>query len=493
MGPWHEGTPQQGFQSRLTPQEIYRLGIRETDMYCTKRYGKAFCFLTPEQQDEVLHDLEEGEVPLQSLSSKLFFSLLWRNTDEGFFSDPMYGGNRDKIGWKLIGFPGVASSKYNDHIEKQNVPYRAEPVSILDIQQKKVKIDEQGFPVARDGEQSGRMTDMTTKLKAVDVVVVGAGLTGSIMCKELSETGLRVVGFERGRMIDPKHDFAMPYIMDELKYHRHSDIVQNLSRETITFRNEVSERALPMRELGSFKPGECVGGAAAHWGGQARRFLPWDFVSRSRTIERYGPQQLPENCTTQDWGITYEELEPFYDQFEHLYGVCGIAGNLNGEIQQGGNPFEGPRTRPYPNPAAGRTVRRLAVRRRRAVARLSPAPEPFRGHVSTVRESVQADARPVRTIRLLQQPRLCERCASDAAHHRHSRARPSSEFRAPHTLQRDQGESRLGQEARRRHHLPRCAGPRVPSSRPISSSSRRTRSTTCACCCSRASANRTTR
>jgi gluconate 2-dehydrogenase gamma chain len=147
MGPWREGTPQQGFQSRLTPQEIYRLGIRETDIYCTKRYGKAFCFLKPEQQDEVLHALEDGEVPLESLSSKLFFSLLWRNTDEGFFSDPMYGGNRDKIGWKLIGFPGVASSKYNEHIEKHNVPYRAEPVSILDIQQRNVKIDEQGFPV----------------------------------------------------------------------------------------------------------------------------------------------------------------------------------------------------------------------------------------------------------------------------------------------------------------------------------------------------------
>ena len=146
MGPWPEGTPQQGFQSRLTPQEIYRAAIRETDLYCSRQHGKAFCFLAAEQQDEVLHALEDGRIELESLSSKLFFGLLLRNTEEGFFSDPMYGGNRDKIGWKLIGFPGVAASNYNDYIGEYNVPYRVEPVSILDIQQNKVRVDEQGYP-----------------------------------------------------------------------------------------------------------------------------------------------------------------------------------------------------------------------------------------------------------------------------------------------------------------------------------------------------------
>ena len=147
MGPWQDGTPQQGFQSRLTPQEIYRAGIRETDLYCARRYGKALCLLTAEQQEEVLHNLEDGEINLESVSAKLFFGLLWKNTEEGFFADPMYGGNRDKIGWRLIGFPGVAPSTYNQHIEKHNVPYRVEPVSILDVQQNKVKLDAQGYPV----------------------------------------------------------------------------------------------------------------------------------------------------------------------------------------------------------------------------------------------------------------------------------------------------------------------------------------------------------
>jgi len=191
-----------------------------------------------------------------------------------------------------------------------------------------------------------------TKLKPVDVVVVGTGVAGSIMCKELADTGLKVVGLERGRMLDPQHDFVMPYVHDELKFHRHSDIFQNLSRETITFRNTMNQTALPMREMGSFKPGECVGGTAVHWGAHSRRFLPWDFETRSRTIERYGKNQFPEDCTSQDWGITYDELEPYYDQFEHLYGVGGKAGNLNGEIQPGGNPYEGPRSREFPNPPA---------------------------------------------------------------------------------------------------------------------------------------------
>jgi gluconate 2-dehydrogenase gamma chain len=146
MGPWREGTPEQGFQSRLTPQEIYRTAIRETDMHCSRLYGKAFCFLPPEQQDDVLHALEDGKIELESLSSKLFFGLLLRNTEEGFFADPMYGGNRDKVGWKLIGFPGVAASNYNEHLDKYNVPYRVEPVSILDIQQNKVRVDAQGYP-----------------------------------------------------------------------------------------------------------------------------------------------------------------------------------------------------------------------------------------------------------------------------------------------------------------------------------------------------------
>ena len=146
MGPWQGGTPQQGPQSPLVPQEIYRAAIRETNLYCTSKYGKAFSFLKSEEQDQVLHDLENGKVELESVSSKHFFAILWRNTQEGFFADPMYGGNKDKMGWKLVGFPGVAASNYPEEMEKHNVPYQVEPVGIMDVVQGRVQVDAQGYP-----------------------------------------------------------------------------------------------------------------------------------------------------------------------------------------------------------------------------------------------------------------------------------------------------------------------------------------------------------
>jgi gluconate 2-dehydrogenase gamma chain len=143
-GPWLEGTPEQGFQSRFTPQEIYRIAIREVNDYCRTRFEKPFDQLPPPRQDEVLKALEKDEIELPSLPASLFFTLLWRNTEEGFFADPMYGGNRGKVGWKLIGFPGVSSDTYAAHLDNPE-PYRAEPVSILDIQMKQAQVDAGGF------------------------------------------------------------------------------------------------------------------------------------------------------------------------------------------------------------------------------------------------------------------------------------------------------------------------------------------------------------
>jgi gluconate 2-dehydrogenase gamma chain len=154
-GPWLDGTPEQGFQSRLTPQEIYRIGIREINDYCRARHEKLFEHLPPATQDQVLQALEKGQVELPSLSSKLFFDLLWRNTEEGYFSDPMYGGNRGKVGWKLLGFPGVSSSAYNAHLDNPE-PYRVEPVSILDIELKQAQVDAQGFAKHVMLKQAGR-------------------------------------------------------------------------------------------------------------------------------------------------------------------------------------------------------------------------------------------------------------------------------------------------------------------------------------------------
>jgi gluconate 2-dehydrogenase alpha chain len=191
---------------------------------------------------------------------------------------------------------------------------------------------------------------MPREMPHVDVVIIGMGWTGSIAARELADTGLRIVGFERGGYRDTIPDFAAPQALDEIKWNSRGEIFQNLARETLTFRNKPDETALPMRRLGAFLLGEGLGGAGLHWNGQHWRFQPADFQMRSHNEQRYGKNFIDPELTIQDWGVTYDELEPYYDKFEYVCGTSGKAGNLKGAVQEGGNPFEAPRSREYPTP-----------------------------------------------------------------------------------------------------------------------------------------------
>ena len=171
---------------------------------------------------------------------------------------------------------------------------------------------------------------MAKKLPEVDVLIVGLGWTGGILAKELTAAGVKVVALERGPMRTPEQDFTVPRIRDELRYSSRNDLTQNTQRDTLTIRNNVSQEALPMRRLGSFLPGEGVGGAGAHWNGQTWRWDDTELKIRSRYEERYGKKFIPEDMTIQDWGISYAELEPYYEKFEYTAGVSGKAGNLRG-------------------------------------------------------------------------------------------------------------------------------------------------------------------
>ena len=114
-----------------------------------------------------------------------------------------------------MGFPGVPSGAYKEHLDNPE-PYRAEPVSILDVQMKQAQVDAQGFAKHIMLKQEGGSNVTTTKMKPVDAVVVGSGVVGSIMSMELANAGLKVLCLERGRMIDPQTDFVAPYVHDEL-------------------------------------------------------------------------------------------------------------------------------------------------------------------------------------------------------------------------------------------------------------------------------------
>ena len=129
--PFADGTPSQGPQSPTLPTERYRMSIAALDAYCKAQFaGKNFAALDAAQQDQVLDGLEKDEIKLKGASGKEFFETILQNTMEGFFADPIYGGNRDMAGWKLIGFPG-ARYDYRDHVAKHNQPYPLPPVSIL--------------------------------------------------------------------------------------------------------------------------------------------------------------------------------------------------------------------------------------------------------------------------------------------------------------------------------------------------------------------------
>jgi gluconate 2-dehydrogenase alpha chain len=192
---------------------------------------------------------------------------------------------------------------------------------------------------------------MPNVLKEVDIVFVGFGFGSSMVAKELVNTGLKIVGLERGFPRFTSPDFQSPEIHDELRFAVRKGMMQDNVREAITLRHSHNETALPVRRWGAFLPGTNLGGSGVHWNGQMFRFQEKDFVWKTAMLERYGKNFVDAlGLTIQDWGLTYQDVEPYYDKFEYLCGTSGKAGNIKGKIQPGGNPFEAPRSREYPTP-----------------------------------------------------------------------------------------------------------------------------------------------
>jgi gluconate 2-dehydrogenase gamma chain len=125
-GPWPKGTPEQGYQTRFSPAELYRAAIAAIDKHVVANFdGVSFSKLNAADQDKVLKGLESGEIKLDdSVDSKTFFVMFLQNTKEGYFSDPIYGGNKDMGAWKMIGFPG-AHYDYKEWVPRhgERVPY----------------------------------------------------------------------------------------------------------------------------------------------------------------------------------------------------------------------------------------------------------------------------------------------------------------------------------------------------------------------------------
>jgi len=133
-GPFVKGTPEQGYQLPLTPHQFFVAGIRAANEWSQKTYGKLYDALTPAQKAEALTAWQDGKAEFNGFDSKLFFQRLLQITMEGFFADPIHGGNRNKASWRMLGFPGLPATYADKVDEYRDKPYVvAEPQSIADF------------------------------------------------------------------------------------------------------------------------------------------------------------------------------------------------------------------------------------------------------------------------------------------------------------------------------------------------------------------------
>jgi gluconate 2-dehydrogenase gamma chain len=134
QGPWKQGTPSQGYQLPLTPAQLYRAGIAATNAHCRKTYGKLFDRLDETQREEVLVGLSSGKVTFENGPPvRVFWGTVYQTVMEGMFADPIYGGNRNKAGWKLIGFPGAIAVNAENVKKYRDKKFAPDPVSIADM------------------------------------------------------------------------------------------------------------------------------------------------------------------------------------------------------------------------------------------------------------------------------------------------------------------------------------------------------------------------
>ena len=199
-----------GPQSESNIAKTYRDGLAALDRYCTaNKGGKHFAELSDNDKDELLKGLESGKTKLEGADGKAFFEQALKDIQQGFFADPIYGGNRDMVAWKMIGFPG-ARYNYLDWIDRHNERYPLPPVG-------------HHGPADWTRELSAIMAH---KLPQIDVVIVGFGWTGAIMAQELTDAGLDVVAIERGPWRDTATEFALTYAQDELRYRIRHELFQ---------------------------------------------------------------------------------------------------------------------------------------------------------------------------------------------------------------------------------------------------------------------------
>ncbi|HKK46831.1 MAG TPA: GMC family oxidoreductase [Balneolaceae bacterium] len=316
-------------------QKIYTDGLSVIETKTAKLFPNSAtaAALSPAQLKKVADAL--GKLPL--------LDALWTHTVIGALTDPKYGGNFKKAGWKLIGFDdapvnqppfGYYDRHYVSPYPKPSPKYTG--AAALGSIPKKKKVNTRYKPQ-----------------EEVDFVIVGAGAAGGVVAWELSRRGFDVVVLEQGPHLSEK-DFHH----DQIEIYAEHRLTNDQRTQPQTFRKTPKEKARPGM---SATYGRAVGGGSIHFSANFWRFRPIDFKERSVL----GPIS---GTGFADWPISYEELEPYYTRAERILGVSGQAGV---------NPFDPPRSAPYPLPPL--PVKSSGVIFERAAKKLGwhPFPEPL--------------------------------------------------------------------------------------------------------------------
>jgi gluconate 2-dehydrogenase gamma chain len=132
-GPFIKGTREQGYQLPLTPREFFVAGIKAANAWTRKTYGKDFDRLSPAEREAALKTMDAGKAEFGELDAKQFFEMLLASAMEGFFADPIYGGNRDKVSWRMVGYPGLPATYASKALEYRGKKITLEPQSIADF------------------------------------------------------------------------------------------------------------------------------------------------------------------------------------------------------------------------------------------------------------------------------------------------------------------------------------------------------------------------
>ncbi len=316
---------------------VYRTSLALLDRASLTRHGVNFASAEESAQDNLIADLERGQIPGWEVpDQREFFQLMRSHLQEGLFSDPAYGGNRDKLGWRFLGHPGVwlenseEESLSTDPVTKGGLIQSLADVA-AELHQRQGEEQVPGFDPQRGAASpAGR----------ADVVLVGVGGVGGFIAPVLAGAGLNVVGLEAGPYWRVE-DFQP----DELAatYYCRAEMGPKFKSETPRWRRNESEATRELTfSLGRMMNG--VGGSVIHYGGWLRRFPAHNFRLRSHAIECWGPQVIPDGSTVADWPISYDDLRPYFAEVERIVGIGGDEDNVFLPHDQ---PYPLPPTRPF--------------------------------------------------------------------------------------------------------------------------------------------------